>query len=216
MWKNYQAVKESLPSNPKLVFNGPKGVGKTICLLALWQEYIQSSTNAILLGVHTIKDYLSCYHTNNYLKSLTIDLSNVSEAGNSLNLQIMKYITSNDVVVFLDLSLASAEEEIALKLLELCVSARVCLVAVSSGSGEDFTSNIREKFVKSLEYYKGIEFTQDEAIVFVTNIMTTRAHVQSDQGPSREEGIKEEDAHVSSGVTLNIVFNIHPCLQGLH
>ena len=88
--KNYQAVNESLPSNPKLAFN-PKGVGKTICLLALWQEYIQSSTNAILLGVRTITDYLSCYHTNNYLKSLTIDLSNVSEAGNSLNLQIMKY-----------------------------------------------------------------------------------------------------------------------------
>ena len=194
--KNYQAVKESLPSNPKLVFNGPKGVGKTICLLALWQEYIQSSTNAIFLGVHTIKDYLSCYHTNNYLKSLTIDLSNVSEAGDSLNLQIMKYISSNDVV---DLSLASAEEEIALKLLKLCVSARVCLVALSSGSGEHFTSNIREKFVKHLECYKGIEFkpfTQDEAIVFVTNIMTTRAHVQSDQGPSREEGIKEGDARV--------------------
>ena len=137
-----------------MVFNGPKGVGKTICLLALWQEYIQSSTNAIFLGVHTIKDYLSCYHTNNYLKSLTIDLSNVSEAGDSLDLQIMKYISSNDVVVFLDLSLPSAEEEIALKLLELCVSARVCLVALSSGSGEHFTSNIREKFVKHLEDYK--------------------------------------------------------------
>ena len=90
--KNYQVVKENLraDANAKLMFTGLKGVGKTICLLALWQEYIQSSVRAILLSVDTIK-FLRSHITKSYLESLGIPLSTVTDE-ESLEREIMNIL----------------------------------------------------------------------------------------------------------------------------
>ena len=45
----------------KGVFTGPKGVGKTACLLAYWQQYINARQKVILLGANTIRSFLQIF-----------------------------------------------------------------------------------------------------------------------------------------------------------
>ena len=52
--KNFHKVAERLKEKTQVLFKGPKGVGKTICLLAHWAQYIAQGKKTILLGVNTI------------------------------------------------------------------------------------------------------------------------------------------------------------------
>ena len=54
---NYRLVNDYVENNVSdftVAINGPKGVGKSLCLLALYHQH-KHTTEALLLGVNTIK-----------------------------------------------------------------------------------------------------------------------------------------------------------------
>ena len=123
--RNYQKVEECLLNKTKVMFTGPKGVGKTACLLAYWQQYINARQKVILLGVNTIKKFSTNFHIRSYLESLHADFLIPENVKDEVCLQytVSKYIILQEPIVLLDLTLMSSHEDAALSLLQSCKSA---------------------------------------------------------------------------------------------
>jgi len=136
--RNFYHVEEILGMKTQVIFTGPKGIGKTICLLAFWVQYTVEKKKNIFLGVNTIKMF-NGYAVNHYLQSLGISYDNDNKV--SFQNALAKYIEEESPIVLLDLSFMSAAENDVLFLVRLCLSATHCLIAMSSGSGAHFTDS---------------------------------------------------------------------------
>ena len=55
--RNYYLVKQHLVNNSRLLLTGPKGVGKSTCLLVYWEMFVNLNKKAILLGVDTMQKF---------------------------------------------------------------------------------------------------------------------------------------------------------------
>ena len=107
-----------------------------------------------------------------------------------LQYTISKYIILQEPIVLLDLTLMSSHEDAALSLLQSCKSASFCLIAISSGSGADFTNTrTKEKLDNALFRFKPVEFltfNKQEAVLFV------RIMCLSNEGDSGEQSVSCE------------------------
>ena len=191
--RNYQKVKEFLQCNRKLKFTGPKGVGKSVCLLAYWQKFIKDGKKAILMGINTIKNFNENDSIKRYLQSLHNDFlipeNTTGEA--TLKSTVSKYINTEQPVVLLDLTFMSAHEDDILSLLWSCKSAKTCLLAMSSGSGSGFRdSRNEEKLYNALTEFKAVEFlpfNKTEAILFARIMRLPKEEVGSIGGSGSSE-----------------------------
>ena len=172
---NYQMVEEELNNNKeKLMFTGPKGVGKSACLVALWHKYIKDNKKVILIGINTIKMFFQNHKIQCYLQSLNgFATSEYTKDKSSLKLALSEYIAKENPIVLLDLTLTNAyeDEDDVLDLVMSCNTASHCLVAMSSGSGSHFSSTDKvESLDNALLCFTPIEFipfTKAEAVLFV-------------------------------------------------
>lgn len=67
--RNFQAVKEHLKQHTRVLITGPKGIGKSVCLVANWQVFTKENKDVILLGIDTIRQF-KLYPVRKYLLSL--------------------------------------------------------------------------------------------------------------------------------------------------
>ena len=130
---NYQMVEEQLNNNKeKLMFTGPKGVGKSACLVALWHKYIKDNKKVILIGINTIKMFFQNHKIQCYLQSLKgFATSEYTKDKSSLKFALSEYIAKENPIVLLDLTLTNAYEDDVLDLVMSCNTASHCLVAMS-------------------------------------------------------------------------------------
>ena len=94
-------VEENLKTHKKVMFTGPKGVGKTACLLAYWQKFVSLKKKVILLCPSTIKMFFENHAIQCYLKSLHKHFEH-TKSETSLRLTISKYIIQENLIVLLD------------------------------------------------------------------------------------------------------------------
>ena len=140
--------------------------------MAYWHKYVKGGKKVILIGVNTIKMFFENHTIQRYLQSLkNFATSEYNKDESSLKLALSTYITKEDPIVLLDLTLMNAYEDDVLSLLMSCNKASYCLVAMSSGSGSHFSCTYKEeKLANALLRYVSIEFIpfmKTEAVLFV-------------------------------------------------
>ena len=146
--RNHQMVEENLKTHKKVMFTGPKGVGKTACLLAYWQKFVSLKKKVILLCPSTIKMFFENHAIQCYLKSLHKGFEH-TKTETSLRLTISKYIIQENPIVL--------------------------LVSMSSGCGSNFSltrnsTRNKEKLDSALLCFKSVEFlplNKTEVILFI-------------------------------------------------
>ena len=178
--KNFHKIAERLKEKTQVLFKGPKGVGKTICLLAHWAQYIAQGKKTILLGVNTIIKF-NDFTVKSYLESKKINYD--SHDPMSCQNAIAEYIKKDDPIVLLDLSYFTDEAgDKILFLARVCHTASHCMIAMSSGSGVQLTdTRFKEKVDGMLNFYEKIEFSQfdkNKAILFIKTLPFNHSTIQ--------------------------------------
>lgn len=85
---------------------------------------------------------------------------------------LWQYVEKTKPIVLLDLCFTStADEDHVINLIRLCTSATICIIAISSGSGNQFADTrvkeILDKVLLKYETVNFLPFMKEEAILFV-------------------------------------------------
>ena len=97
---NYMMVEKHLNSDKKkIIFTGPKGVGKSVCLVAYWHKFIKGGKKVILIGVNTIKMFFENHKIQHYLQSLKDFTTSDFKDESALKLALSAYIIKEDPIV---------------------------------------------------------------------------------------------------------------------
>ena len=167
--RNYHQVNEHLKICKRLLFRGPKGVGKTTCLLVCWKFDCHKK---ILLSAGAMN---KCTHrtVQLYMRKVYSDFPDKMFQDKQCFLnELDRYISEEQPTVYLDLSymLSSASADDIISLIYLGNAASCCLIAVSSGMGTTFSNTASvDQLESALLGYQTVNFfpfSKPEAILF--------------------------------------------------
>jgi len=174
--RNYEAIQkiwQEVPQKEKhrIMFIGPKGSGKSLTLITLWYEFSRTC-KVIFLGVDIAENYFNSPSVAKYLQE-ALGIHEVQSKEQLLYAIEEGLKQSKFDIVFLDLSLQQSSEQFAIQLVRLCCNfAPNCVIAMSSGSGKQFSSNNKTRLKTYTTRFTPVDFkpfTKEEAVVFLNS-----------------------------------------------